>query len=307
MTQTVFTIATRKSPLAMWQAEFVQEGLESAGYGVQLLPMSTRGDKILDTPLAKIGGKGLFIKELEHAMLEGKADMAVHSMKDVPMEFPESLELGVICQRENPLDAFVSNQHKSLSDLPEGARVGTSSLRRRCQLLAYRKDLTIIDLRGNVNTRLAKLDAGEYDAIVLACAGLQRLGMHDRIAEEIDPNICLPAAGQGAVGIEVRSGDAATMQAVSLLNDEATALRVRAERALNNALQGGCQVPIAAFATLAGDVLSLEARVGNLDGQILLKAQKSGPCSSPEVLGIAVAKLLLDQGAGEILEAIAAQ
>jgi hydroxymethylbilane synthase len=306
MTQTL-RIATRKSPLAMWQAEYVQEGLTQSGHVVELLPMSTRGDKILDTPLAKIGGKGLFIKELEVAMLEGRADLAVHSMKDVPMEFPAELCLGVICEREDPLDAFVSNDYDSLDALPEGARVGTSSLRRRCQLLAYRPDLQIFDLRGNVNTRLAKLDAGDYDAIVLACAGLKRLEMAERIREAIDPAICLPAAGQGAVGIELRSDDDVTAEAVSVLNHDETALRVRAERALNNRLQGGCQVPIAAFAELQGEEIFLRGRVGSLDGGSLLKAEQRGSIDDPESLGIAVAEALLSQGADKILAAVAAE
>lgn len=305
MTQ-IFRIATRKSPLAMWQAEFVQQGLTQSGHQVALLPMSTRGDKILDTPLAKIGGKGLFIKELEHAMLEGRADLAVHSMKDVPMEFPQALYLGVICEREDPLDAFVSNDFAKLDDLPQGARVGTSSLRRRCQLMAYRPDLQISDLRGNVNTRLAKLDNGDYDAIVLACAGLKRLDMAERIREAIDPLICLPAAGQGAVGIELRSDDTRTADAVAVLNHENTALRVRAERALNHRLQGGCQVPIAGFAELQGNELFLRGRVGSLDGNTLLKAERRDSIDDPEGLGIAVAEDLLAQGADKILAEVQA-
>lgn len=306
-------IATRKSPLALWQAEFVQEalGVHFPDLDVQLLPMSTRGDKILDTPLAKIGGKGLFIKELEHAILEGRADIAVHSMKDVPMEFPPGLKLAVICEREDPFDAFVSNDYACLDDLPKGAKVGTSSLRRSSQLLAHRPDLTIRDLRGNVNTRLAKLDAGEYDAIILAVAGLKRLKMADRIAQSLDTAVCLPAPGQGAVGIETRSDDPALDAIMSVLNDPVTACRVSAERALNSGLQGGCQVPIAAFAELDLAVpfsdtsqISLRARVANLDGTQIIEASGTASAADAETLGAALAEELLGKGAREILAAV---
>ena len=237
-------IATRKSPLALWQAEYVKSRLLEIhdGLEVELVTMSTKGDKILDTPLAKIGGKGLFVKELEAQMLEGKCDIAVHSMKDVPMAFPEGLFLPVICEREVPLDAFVSNSYEKFEDLPQGAKVGTSSLRRKCQLLDLRPDLEILDLRGNVNTRLAKLDEGQFDAIILASAGLIRLQMEERIRSRIEPEVILPAVGQGAVGIECREGDQEVLALIAPLNHHETSLRVRAERALNNRLEGGCQV-----------------------------------------------------------------
>lgn len=250
MTTAHLRIATRQSPLALWQAEYVKQQLElhHPGIRVDLLKFTTRGDKILDTPLAKIGGKGLFVKELEQALLAGEADIAVHSMKDVPMAFPDGLMLGVICPRETPFDALVSNRFAAFADLPQGAIVGTSSLRRQCQLRRLRPDLDIRDLRGNVGTRLGKLDAGEYDAIVLAAAGLKRLGLAERIRESLPAELCLPAGGQGAVGIECRSDDAATAALIAPLSCAATTRRVTAERALNKKLQGGCQVPIACYA-----------------------------------------------------------
>ncbi|MFM7306649.1 MAG: hydroxymethylbilane synthase, partial [Actinomycetota bacterium] len=243
MSQRTFRIATRRSQLALWQAEHVAERLAAAGARVELLPLSTQGDRILDVPLAKIGGKGLFVKELETALLEGRADLAVHSIKDVPMDLPEGLGIAAILVREDPRDAFVSVHHRSLAALPLGARVGTSSLRRQCQLRALRPDLRLLDLRGNVNTRLAKLDAGEYDAIVLAAAGLRRLGMADRISEVLEPLQMLPAVGQGAIGVEIRDDDTELRSFLATMHDEATARRVLAERALNRALNGGCQVP----------------------------------------------------------------
>jgi len=247
-------IATRKSPLALWQAEYVKSRLLEIHQDleVELVTMSTKGDKILDTPLAKIGGKGLFVKELEARMLEGDCDIAVHSMKDVPMEFPEGLFLPVICEREVPLDAFVSNQYEKFEDLPQGARVGTSSLRRKCQLLDLRSDLEILDLRGNVNTRLRKLDEGEFDAIILASAGLIRLDMADRIRSRIQPEVILPAVGQGAVGIECRTGDQRVLDLIAPLNDRDTSIRVRAERALNHRLEGGARFLLVATRFLRG-------------------------------------------------------
>ena len=299
-------IATRQSPLALWQAHFVADALRAAhpGLRVELVTMVTRGDKILDTPLAKIGGKGLFVKELEVALLEGRADLAVHSMKDVPMAFPEGLGLVTICDREDPRDAFVSNHHASLEALPAGAVVGTSSLRRQCQLRRRRPDLVIKDLRGNVNTRLAKLDAGEYDALILAAAGLIRLGMSDRIRAAVDPVFMLPAVGQGAVGIECRLDDAVTRALLAPLNHADTATCVRAERAMNTRLQGGCQVPIAGHATLQGDSLHLVGRVGSLDGATLLEAEIDGPAVQAEALGQALAEQLLAAGAGPLLAAL---
>lgn len=299
-------IATRKSALALWQAEYVKAQLLShfPSLTVELVPMSTQGDKILDTPLAKIGGKGLFIKELEVAMLEGRADIAVHSMKDVPVDFPDGFGLHAICERENPFDAFVSNTYASLEDLPQGAVVGTSSLRRQCQIRKYRPDLVIKDLRGNVNTRLAKLDAGEYDAIILASAGLIRLEMEDRITTPLSADISLPAVGQGAVGIECRNDDAELIDLLAALNHPDTSDRVRAERAMNARLEGGCQVPIGSFATLDGDTLTLTGMVGQTDGSELLFAKTSGPRSAAESLGVSVAESLLAQGAGDILKAL---
>ena len=304
MHDTSITIATRESALALWQAHFVRDALLAAhtDLSVELLGMTTKGDQILDTPLAKIGGKGLFVKELEVAMLEQRADIAVHSMKDVPMHFPEGLELGVICEREDPRDAFVSNRFTCLADLPIGAVVGTSSLRRSCQLKHARPDLNIQDLRGNVNTRLAKLDSGQFDAIILASAGLKRLGFDQRIAEYIDIDLCLPAGGQGAVGIELRCEDAATRARLAVLACDRTAPCVLAERALNRHLEGGCQVPIACYAVWDGDSLWLRGRVGSLDGKTLLLAEGRG--TDPEALGVEVAEALLAQGAAAILEAV---
>ncbi|MES2909333.1 MAG: hydroxymethylbilane synthase [Pseudomonadota bacterium] len=302
----VLRIATRQSPLALWQAHFVADALRAhhPGLIVELLTMVTRGDKILDTPLAKIGGKGLFVKELEVAMLEGRADLAVHSMKDVPMAFPEGLGLTAICVREDPRDAFVSNHFADLDALPQGAVVGTSSLRRQCQLRRYRPDLVIKDLRGNVNTRLAKLDNGEYDALILASAGLIRLNMAGRIRAALPETLLLPAVGQGAVGIECRLDDARTRALLAPLNHLDTAICVSAERAMNTRLQGGCQVPIAGFATLHDGRLSLQGRVGSLDGSQLLQAEATGAAADAVLLGEQVAEQLLAAGAAEILAAV---
>jgi hydroxymethylbilane synthase len=299
-------IATRKSALALWQAEHVKARLEQAhpGLKVSLVPMVSRGDKLLDAPLAKIGGKGLFVKELETALLENEADIAVHSMKDVPMDFPEGLGLYCICEREDPRDAFVSNTYASLAELPAGSIVGTSSLRRQAQLLAKRPDLTINFLRGNVNTRLAKLDAGEYDAIILAAAGLIRLGFEARIRSSISVEDSLPAGGQGAVGIECRTGDSEIHALLAPLHHRATALRVSAERALNKHLNGGCQVPIACYAVLEGEQLWLRGLVGQPDGSQLLRAEQRGSVDHAEQLGVEVAEALLTQGAGAILQAV---
>ncbi|OSO73161.1 hydroxymethylbilane synthase [Stutzerimonas stutzeri] len=299
-------IATRKSALALWQAEYVKARLEAShpGLKVSLVPMVSRGDKLLDAPLAKIGGKGLFVKELETALLENEADIAVHSMKDVPMEFPEGLGLYCICEREDPRDAFVSNRFDSLDALPPGSVVGTSSLRRQAQLLARRPDLKIQFLRGNVNTRLAKLDAGEYDAIILAAAGLIRLGFGERIRSSIGVDESLPAGGQGAVGIECRTGDSEVHALLSCLNHAPTATRVVAERALNKRLNGGCQVPIACYAVLEGEQLWLRGLVGQPDGTLLLRAEGRAPAAEAEALGVQVAEELLEQGAEQILKAV---
>ena len=297
-------IATRKSALALWQAEYVKAELlrHHPNLTVELVPMSTQGDKILDTPLAKIGGKGLFVKELEQAMLDDRADIAVHSMKDVPVEFPDGLMLHTICPRENPQDAFVSNQFKSIDELPPGAVVGTSSLRRQCQLKALRPDLTVRDLRGNVNTRLAKLDNGEYAAIILAAAGLIRLGFEQRIAALMSVDTSLPANGQGAVGIECRSEDKEVQQLLSALEHNDTRICVLAERAMNRKLQGGCQVPIGAFAVIEGDTLWLRGLVGALDGSEIIRHQLRGPVAEAEQLGVALAEHLLSLGADRILQ-----
>ncbi|QJD59547.1 hydroxymethylbilane synthase [Pseudomonas sp. gcc21] len=299
-------IATRKSALALWQAEYVKARLEAIhpGLSVSLVPMVSRGDKLLDSPLAKIGGKGLFVKELEAALTANEADLAVHSMKDVPMQFPEGLGLYVICEREDPRDAFVSNNFESVDALPHGSVVGTSSLRRQAQIMARRPDLKVNFLRGNVNTRLAKLDAGDYDAIILAAAGLMRLGFHDRIRYAMPPEESLPAGGQGAVGIECRTDDTELHALLAPLNDEDSALRVRAERALNHRLNGGCQVPIACYAERQDGEIWLRGMVGDPDGTKMLTAEARGPEATPEELGIAVAEDLLAQGAQAILDAV---
>ncbi|USE39877.1 hydroxymethylbilane synthase [Endozoicomonas sp. SCSIO W0465] len=300
-------IATRKSALALWQAEYVKQQLEyhHPDIRVELVKMTSQGDRILDAPLAKIGGKGLFVKELENALMEGRADIAVHSMKDVPMEFPKGLGLGIICPREDPRDAFVSTHYAALDELPQGAIVGTSSLRRQCQILAVRPDLTIQFLRGNVNTRLAKLDDGQYDAIILAAAGLIRLTMADRIRSYLDTTLSLPAAGQGAVGIELRLDDEQTRQLIAPLHDEHTAIRVGAERAMNRRLNGGCQVPIGGFAELNGDRLFLRGLVGSPDGRTIYRSDVTCAAVDYESAGIQVAESLLQQGADKILAELA--
>jgi hydroxymethylbilane synthase len=273
-----------------------------AGLEVELLTMTTQGDRILDTPLARVGGKGLFVKDLDRALLDNEADIAVHSMKDVPVEFPAGLELAVICEREDPSDALVSNRYDSLESLPAGGRVGTSSYRRQCQIRHARPDLEIIDLRGNVGTRLGKLDDEEYDAIILAAAGLIRLGLAGRISQRLDYGISLPAVGQGAVGVECRSGDARIQPLLACLHHRPTALRVSAERAVNHRLHGGCQVPLAAYAELTEAGLTLKARVGNLDGSTLLHCEQSDSPDNAEALGTRVAEALLAQGADRILD-----
>ncbi|WP_337922058.1 hydroxymethylbilane synthase [Vibrio cholerae] len=304
MTETPIRIATRQSPLALWQANYVKDALMAAHpeLQVELVTMVTRGDVILDTPLAKVGGKGLFVKELEIAMLEGRADLAVHSMKDVPVDFPDGLGLVTICEREDPRDAFVSNTYAKIEDLPSGAIVGTCSLRRQCQLKAARPDLVIKELRGNVGTRLSKLDAGEYDAIILAAAGLKRLELESRIRSFIEPEQSLPAVGQGAVGIECRVNDQRVRALLAPLNHADTADRVRCERAMNLTLQGGCQVPIGSYALLEGDTIWLRALVGEPDGSQIVRGEIRGPRTQAEQLGITLAEQLLSQGAKEILE-----
>ncbi len=302
---TKLRIATRKSQLAMWQAEYVRDRLMAAhdGLEVELVPLSTKGDKILDTPLSKIGGKGLFVKELEDAMLDGRADIAVHSMKDVPMHFPEGLGLSVILEGADPTDAFVSNHYASVEELPEGARIGTASLRRGLQLREARPDLQILNLRGNVQTRLAKLDDGEFEAIILATSGLQRLGLDARIAQALPPEVCLPACGQGALGIECRLHDPDLIALLAPLDDPDTATRVRAERAMNTRLEGGCRCPSQAtpYWTKPMTRSGCAALVGNPEGTEVLRAEGRGSIHEPEALGIRIAEELLDQGAGDIL------
>jgi len=314
MTNNIVRIATRKSALALWQAEYVKAQLEHfhENITVELVPMTTKGDIILDTPLAKVGGKGLFVKELEVAMLENRADIAVHSMKDVPVEFPEGLGLEVICPREDPRDAFVSNTIESFEALPQGAIVGTSSLRRQCQIKALRPDLDIRDLRGNVNTRLKKLDNGEYDAIILAAAGLIRLEMPERIKEYIAPELMLPANGQGAVGIECRSDDENIKALLAPLECQTTRTRVLAERAMNKALEGGCQVPIGSYALLetqenGEQSLYLRGLVGAVDGTTILHSDIRGSVEQAEQLGETLAQQLLLQGADKILQQVYAE
>ena len=297
-------IATRKSPLALWQAEEVarQLKLHHPGIEVELVKMTTKGDKFLDAPLAKVGGKGLFVKELEQGMLNGDADIAVHSMKDVPMEFPPGLHLPIIMEREDPRDAFVSNNYASLDDLPENARIGTSSLRRQLQIMEAMPKAEMLDLRGNVNSRLQKLDNGDFDAIILASAGLIRLGFEDRIRSRIEPEQSLPAIGQGAVGIECRENDDRIMALLAPLDHADTHIRLEAERAMNHRLNGGCQVPIAGFVLLEGDEIYLRGLVGRPDGSEVVRDEIRGAASNATQLGTQLANQLLASGAEQILK-----
>ncbi|GAB0058742.1 Porphobilinogen deaminase [Candidatus Magnetaquicoccaceae bacterium FCR-1] len=302
---TTLKIGTRGSALALWQARWVQSRLESThpGLKAELVIIKTRGDIILDVPLAKVGGKGLFVKELEEALLDGRVDLAVHSMKDVPAEFPEGLGIAAILEREDPRDVLLSVRYAGLSDLPHGARVGSSSLRRQCQLLHERPDLRIESLRGNVNTRIAKLESGQFEAIVLAAAGVKRLGLLERVVEYFAPERIIPANGQGAVGIECRLNDAATRRWLEPLNHPETRTAVRAERAFLHELEGGCQVPIAGFARLEGERLVMAGRVGSLDGRELITRDVSGDPEEPEALGRALARALIVLGADRLLAA----
>ncbi|QOW24354.1 hydroxymethylbilane synthase [Lysobacter sp. H23M47] len=300
---TTLRIATRKSPLALWQSEHVATALRAAhpGLQVELVPMSTRGDEVLDRPLAAIGGKGLFLKELEVAMLRGEADCAVHSLKDVPMDLEPGFALPAILERADYADAFISNRFEDIGSLPQGAVVGTSSLRRQAQLRALRPDLQLRDLRGNVNTRLAKLDAGEYDAIVLACAGLHRLGLGDRIRSRLLVPDWLPAPAQGAIAIECRDDDPAIASICAALDHAHTRTCVEAERAMNRALHGSCHVPVAGYAALDGDALSLHGMVGCAEDGRSVRAFSAGRADDPAAVGRDVAEGLLRQGAGEFL------
>lgn len=308
MSTDAIRIATRKSPLALWQAEHVSSRLQALhpGLAVELVAMTTQGDRVLDSPLAKIGGKGLFVKELEQGMLKGDADIAVHSMKDVPAELPDGLVIRTILEREDPRDAFVSNRYADIAALPQGARVGTSSLRRQCQLRALRPDLEILDLRGNVGTRLGKLDAGDYDAIVLACAGLRRLGMQERITLALADELMLPAIAQGVIGIECRSGDTRVHDLIDALNHTATATRTRAERAMNARLAGGCQAPVAGYSEILDGNMELRGLVGRPDGSDIIRGAITGPPEEAEALGRELAEDLLARGADIILQELMA-
>jgi hydroxymethylbilane synthase len=299
-------IGTRKSPLALWQAHYVKDRLQQLNteLDVQLVEIVSSGDKHLETALAKIGGKGLFLKELENALLDGSVDIAVHSMKDVTVELPIGLHIPVICEREDPTDAFVSNHYNSLADLPNGAKVGTCSLRRKSQIAACFPQLELIDLRGNVNTRLKRLDDGDFEAIILASAGLMRLGLDERIKQRMAIDEILPAVGQGAVGIECRENDDRINALIKPLNCDATMIRVTAERAANKVLGGGCHVPVAAFAQLQGDKLSLQALVGSVDGKTILSCEHQGNRASPVKLGEIAARDLIEQGANGILATV---
>lgn len=301
--KTCLRIATRKSLLALWQADYVAKALcrLHPGLQVELVRMSTQGDKILDTPLAKVGGKGLFVKELEQGLLRGEVDIAVHSMKDVPVTLPEGLHIAVTCEREDPRDAFVSNRWQQLDSLPQKAKIGTSSLRRQSQVRERRPDFQVLDLRGNVQTRLARLDNGDFDAIILATAGLKRLDLADRIRERLAPEVSLPAIGQGAIGIECRQGDTATEQLIKTLDHVPTRIAIKAERALNERLSGGCQIPIAGYAELDDERLRLRALVGQPDGGRVIRGELWGMPGEAEAMGIALAEDLLQRGADKIL------
>lgn len=304
------TIATRESALALWQAEFIAARLRelAPGYDVELLGMTTKGDQWLSSPLSEVGGKGLFVKELEQAILDGRADLAVHSCKDLPAELPEGFELVATGYRADVRDALVSNSYPDLASLPLGARVGTSSLRRGAQLLARRPDLQLASVRGNVGTRLGKLDAGDYDALVLAAAGLDRLGLGGRVSEFFSIADSLPAAGQGALSVECAVDVAADMRAIFAgLNDTETALCVATERSVSAALGADCSMPLAAHAVLNGPNIELQALVGALDGSALVRVEQSGPKATPQALGAEAAEALLAAGAGPLLEAARAQ
>ncbi len=299
-------IGTRGSPLALWQANWIKSRLQSIhpGLEAEIVPIKTSGDKIQDVALAKIGGKGLFVKEIEEALLRGEIDIAVHSMKDVPVKLPAGLNIVAIPAREDPRDALISQNGVKLKDLPQKARVGTGSLRRITQLLHYRPDLEIVPLRGNIETRIKKMTAESLDGIVLAVAGLRRMGMEDKISEAIDPGIMLPAMGQGAVGVEARQFDADTLELVLELDHEETHIALEAERAFLRALGGGCQVPIGAHATLSADQLTLKAVVGSLDGKQIFKSEKTGIPQRAREIGESLGKEMLEQGAGKLLDEI---
>ena len=307
MTKRKIIIATRGSMLALWQAEWIKSELQQLDpeLEIRLNKIKTTGDKILDVPLAQVGGKGLFVKEIEEAMLRGEADLAVHSMKDVPTDLPQGLHLSAITKREDPRDAFIAGKGiKSFRDLPQGATIGTSSLRRICQLLHIRPDLRITQLRGNVDTRLRKLDEGQFDAVILAAAGVKRLGYSQRITEMIPPDISVPAIGQGAVGIECRVDDPFINNLLSKLDHKDTSICVKAERSFLKKLEGGCQVPIGAYAQIKDGTLTMDGLVGSLDGKTLIKEKIQGRPEDAESLGTQLAERLLAKGAKEILDEV---
>ncbi len=301
----VLHLGSRGSKLALWQAEFVRFEVERrTGGKVEIVKIKTTGDMILDVPLARVGGKGLFVKEIEEALIAGRIDIAVHSMKDVPTDLPDALEIVAITEREDPRDAFLSNKVKRFEDLPKGARVGTSSLRRQTQLLGLRPDLVVVDNRGNLDTRIRKMEEGKFDAIILAAAGLRRLGWERRITQVLPKEVSLPAIGQGALGIEIRRDDRETREAVSFLNDRDTSFAVRAERGFLKRLEGGCQVPIAAYGRTKGNSVSLEGMVGRPDGSQIIRGSAQGSVSDPEAVGVSLAEQLLARGAKEILDEV---
>ena len=301
----VIRLGSRGSTLALWQAEHIRAEVERrTGRKVEITKIKTTGDVILDVPLSKVGGKGLFVKEIEEALLSNRIDLAVHSMKDVPTDLPGGLEISCITRREDPRDAFLSAKHARFEDLPAGAHVGTSSLRRQTQLLGLRPDLSIGQLRGNLDTRIRKMEEGQYDAIILAAAGLLRLGWDGKIRQYIPADVSVPAIGQGALGIEIRSDDEGTREAVAFLDDRGTSLAVRAERGFLKRLEGGCQVPIAAHGTVDGETVALSGLIGKPDGSRILRGSRSGPVSGPEELGVALAEDLLSRGGREILDEV---
>ncbi len=301
----ILRLGSRGSTLALWQAEHIRAEVERhTGRKVEITKIKTTGDVILDVPLSKVGGKGLFVKEIEEALLANRIDLAVHSMKDVPTDLPGGLEISCITRREDPRDAFLSVKYARLEDLPLGAHVGTSSLRRQTQLLSLRPDLSIGQLRGNLDSRIRKMEEGQYDAILLAAAGLRRLGWEGKIREYIPADVSIPAIGQGALGIEIRRDDARTREAVAFLDDRETSLAVRAERGFLKRLEGGCQVPIAAYGTVDGDTVALSGLIGKPDGSRILRGSRRGPISDPEAVGVALAGELLSQGGREILDEV---
>jgi hydroxymethylbilane synthase len=301
----ILRLGSRGSKLALWQAEFIRFEVErKTGGKVEIVKIKTTGDMILDVPLARVGGKGLFVKEIEEALLSGRIDLAVHSMKDVPTDLPAALEIAAITAREDPRDAFLSDKAKRFEDLPAGARVGTSSLRRQTQLLNLRPDLVVVDNRGNLDTRIRKMEEGKFDAIILAAAGLRRLGWERRITQLLSEEISLPAIGQGALGIEIRRDDPETREAVSFLNDRDTGFAVRAERGFLKRLEGGCQVPIAAYGRTEGDAIRLRGMVGRPDGSEIVRGEAKGTVADPEALGVQLADHLLARGAKEILDEV---